>query len=38
MDQMLASDPALTASLVTILARRLSLRLRVVSARLSEKK
>jgi CRP-like cAMP-binding protein len=38
MDQMLAFDPALTASLITILARKLSLRLRVVSARLSEKK
>jgi CRP-like cAMP-binding protein len=38
MDQMLGADPALTASLVTVLARKLSLRLRVVSARLSEKK
>ncbi len=38
MDQMLGSDPALTASLVTALARKLSLRLRVVSARLGEKK
>ena len=38
MDQMLGADPALTASLVTVLARKLSLRLRVVSARLGEKK
>ena len=38
MDQMLCADPALTASLVTVLARKLSLRLRVVSARLGEKK
>ena len=38
MDQMLSADPALTASLVTVLARKLSMRLRVVSARLGEKK
>ncbi|MEI7536559.1 MAG: cyclic nucleotide-binding domain-containing protein [Comamonadaceae bacterium] len=38
MDQMLSADPALTASLVTVLARKLSLRLRGVSARLSEKR
>ena len=38
MDQMMGADPALTASLVTVLARKLSLRLRVVSARLGEKK
>lgn len=37
MDQMLSADPALTANLVTLLARKLSLRLRGVSARLSEK-
>ena len=36
--QMMGADPALTASLVTVLARKLSLRLRVVSARLGEKK
>lgn len=37
MDQMLNADPTLTASLITVLARKLSLRLRVVSARLGEK-
>jgi hypothetical protein len=36
MDEMLNSDPALTANLVALLARKLSLRLRAVSARLSE--
>ncbi len=36
MDQMLSADPTLTANLVTLLARKLSLRLRGVSARLSE--
>ncbi|MDD5333201.1 MAG: cyclic nucleotide-binding domain-containing protein [Rhodoferax sp.] len=36
MDQMLGTDPTLTANLVTLLARKLSLRLRGVSARLSE--
>ncbi|WP_296447899.1 Crp/Fnr family transcriptional regulator [Rhodoferax sp. UBA5149] len=38
MDEMLSADPALAASLITLLARKLSLRLRVVSARLSDKK
>jgi CRP/FNR family cyclic AMP-dependent transcriptional regulator len=37
MDEMMRTDPALAASLVTLLARKLSLRLRVVSARLSDK-
>ncbi len=36
MDDMMAKDPQLAASLVALLARKLSLRLRVVSARLSE--
>ena len=38
MDEMLSTDPALAASLIALLARKLSLRLRVVSARLSDKK
>ncbi|MDQ3059332.1 MAG: Crp/Fnr family transcriptional regulator [Pseudomonadota bacterium] len=38
LDEMMASDPALAASLVAVLARKLSRRLRVVSTRLSEKK
>ena len=38
MDDMLNSDPALAANLIALLARKLSLRLRVVSARLSDKK
>lgn len=38
LDEMLRADPALTASFVTILARKLSLRLRVVSARISDQK
>lgn len=38
MDNMMAVDPPLAASLVALLARKLSLRLRVVSARLSEQK
>lgn len=38
MDEMLTADPALAANLVALLARKLSLRLRVVSARLSDKK
>ena len=38
MDDMLNSDPLLAANLIALLARKLSLRLRVVSARLSEKK
>ena len=36
MDEMMSKDPQLAASLVALLARKLSLRLRVVSARLSE--
>jgi len=36
MDAMMSSDPQLAASLVALLARRLSQRMRVVSARLSE--
>lgn len=36
MDDMMGKDPHLAASLVALLARKLSLRLRVVSARLSE--
>lgn len=36
MDDMMAKDPQLAASLVALLARKLSLRLRAVSARLSE--
>ena len=36
MDEMMGSDPQLAASLVALLARKLSLRLRVVSARLSD--
>lgn len=36
MDEMMAKDPQLAASLVALLARKLSLRLRVVSARLNE--
>jgi CRP-like cAMP-binding protein len=38
LDEMLKADPALTASFITVLARKLSLRLRGVSARLSDKK
>lgn len=38
LDEMVASDPALAASLIALLARKLSRRLRVVSARLSDKK
>ncbi len=38
MDEMLTSDPALAANLIALLARKLSLRLRVVSARLSDQK
>jgi CRP-like cAMP-binding protein len=38
MDDMMAGHPQLAANLVALLARKLSLRLRVVSARLSEKK
>lgn len=36
LDEMMATDPALAASLVALLARKLSRRLRVVSARLSD--
>jgi CRP/FNR family transcriptional regulator, cyclic AMP receptor protein len=38
MDDMMAADPKLAASLITLLARKLSIRLRVVSARLSDTK
>ena len=38
MDDMMAGHPQLAANLIALLARKLSLRLRVVSARLSEKK
>ena len=37
MDEMLGADPALAANLIALLARKLSLRLRIVSARLSDK-
>lgn len=36
LDEMMSQDPQLAASLVALLARKLSLRLRAVSARLSE--
>ena len=36
MDEMLNADPAVAANLIALLARKLSLRLRVVSARLSD--
>ncbi len=38
MDDMVRADPALAANLIALLARKLSLRLRVVSARLSDQK
>ena len=38
LDEMMLSDPALAASLIALLARKLSRRLRVVSARLSDTK
>ena len=38
LDEMMASDPTLAASLMAVLARKLSRRLRVVSTRISEKK
>ena len=38
MDELMAASPHLAASLIALLARKLSLRLRVVSARLSEQK
>ncbi|MBC7437188.1 MAG: cyclic nucleotide-binding domain-containing protein [Bdellovibrionales bacterium] len=37
LDEMMSEDPALAASMIALLARRLSMRLRVVSARLSDK-
>lgn len=37
MDQMMATEPQLAAGLVALLARKLSMRLRVVSARLSDR-
>ena len=37
LDEMMTADPALAASLIALLARKLSRRLRVVSARLSDK-
>ncbi len=37
LDSMMQEDPALAASMIALLARRLSLRLRVVSARLSDR-
>ncbi len=38
LDEMMSADPALAASLIALLARKLSLRLRLVSARLTDKK
>lgn len=38
LDQMLGAEPALAANLIALLARKLSLRMRVISARLSDKK
>ena len=38
LDEMMVADPALAASLIALLARKLSRRMRVVSARLGEKK
>lgn len=38
LDEMMLTDPALAASLIALLARKLSRRLRVVSARLNDKK
>jgi CRP-like cAMP-binding protein len=38
MDQMMTEQPPLAAALVALLARKLSTRLRVVGARLSERK
>ena len=37
LDDMMLNDPALAASMIALLARRLSMRLRVVSARLSDR-
>ena len=36
LDEMMAQDPPLAAALIALLARKLSLRLRVVSSRLSD--
>jgi CRP-like cAMP-binding protein len=36
LDEMTSADPALAASLIALLARKLSLRLRLVSARLTD--
>ncbi len=36
LDEMMANDPALAASLIGLLARKLSLRLRAVSARVTD--
>jgi len=38
LDEMMLAEPAVAASLIALLARKLSLRLRAVSARLGEKK
>ena len=38
LDEMMTTDPALAASLIALLARKLSRRLRVVSARLNDHK
>ena len=38
LDEMIGANPTLAANLIALLARKLSLRLRVVSARLTEKK
>jgi CRP/FNR family cyclic AMP-dependent transcriptional regulator len=38
LDEMIDAEPALAANLIALLARKLSLRLRLVSARLTEKK
>lgn len=38
LDEMMVAEPAVAASLIALLARKLSLRLRAVSARLGEKK
>ncbi len=38
LDEMMTSEPQLAASLIALLARKLSLRLRTVSARLSDRK
>lgn len=38
LDEMIGVDPALAANLIALLARKLSLRLRMISARLTDKK